>query len=204
MQAAQRLFQEGHISYHRTDSTTLGEEALSDSAQAIRELFGDEYYAGPRRYSTKVKNAQEAHEAIRPTNFADPPARLERELATDDFRVYELIWKRTMASQMVDARVLRTTIEIAAKGAGQEQAVFTASGKAIEFAGFRRAYVEGSDDPAAELDEQETLLPKLAAGDLVQAPDQVDAPLAYAANLEAMALPSVEQIVDAAKQVTYR
>ena len=77
-------------------------------------------------------------------------------LDSDDLKVYELIWKRTMASQMVDARVLRTTIEITAKGADGEQAVFTASGKAIEFAGFRRAYVEGSDDPAAELEEQES------------------------------------------------
>ena len=69
MQAAQRLFQEGHISYHRTDSTTLSDEALAESARAIREMFGDDYYAAPRRYATKVKNAQEAHEAIRPTNF---------------------------------------------------------------------------------------------------------------------------------------
>jgi DNA topoisomerase-1 len=167
MQAAQRLFQEGHISYHRTDSTTLGEEALAESARAIRQLFGDDYYAGPRRYATKVKNAQEAHEAIRPTNFADPPQRLEAELSGDDLRVYELIWKRTMASQMVDARVLRTTIEIAAQGAGSEQAVFSASGKAIEFAGFRRAYVEGSDDPNAELEEQETVLPTMTAGERV-------------------------------------
>ena len=167
MQAAQRLFQEGHISYHRTDSTTLGEEALAESAQAIRQLFGDDYYAGPRRYATKVKNAQEAHEAIRPTNFAAPPAQLERELSGDDRRVYELIWKRTMASQMVDARVLRTTIEITAQGSGQERALFSASGKAIEFAGFRRAYVEGSDDPNAELEEQETVLPTMTAGERV-------------------------------------
>src|SRR6185503_20228772 len=163
MQAAQRLFQEGHISYHRTDSTTLGDEALAESARAIRELFGDDYYSGPRRYQTKVKNAQEAHEAIRPTNFSVAASAL-KEVSGDDLRVYELIWKRTMASQMVDARVLRTTIEITATGDNGEQAVFTASGKAIEFAGFRRAYVEGSDDPAAELEEQETVLPKLTVG----------------------------------------
>ena len=87
----------------------------------------------------------------------------------DDFRVYELIWKRTMASQMVDARVLRTTVEITGTGTNGETAVFTASGKAIEFAGFRRAYVEGSDDPAAELEEQETSLPKLTVGDAIVA-----------------------------------
>src|SRR6266446_8678924 len=114
MQSAQRLFQDGHISYHRTDSTTLGDEALAESASAIRELFGDDYYAVPRRYATKVKNAQEAHEAIRPTNFSSAAASLEDVLAGDDLKVYELVWKRTMASQMVDARVLRTTIEISA------------------------------------------------------------------------------------------
>jgi DNA topoisomerase-1 len=162
MQAAQRLFQDGHISYHRTDSTTLSEKALGESAAAIRDMFGDAYYAGPRRYATKVKNAQEAHEAIRPSDFTAAPS--SAGLTGDDMRLYELIWKRTMASQMVDARVLRTTIEITGTGSNGEPAVFTASGKAIEFAGFRRAYVEGSDDPAAELEDQETVLPKLAVG----------------------------------------
>src|SRR5204862_1563431 len=150
MQSAQRLFQDGHISYHRTESTTLGDEALAESARAIRELFGADYYSAPRRYTTKVKNAQEAHEAIRPTNFSSAAASLEDVLTGDDLKVYELVWKRTMASQMVDARVLRTTIEISAAAGNGEQAVFTASGRAIEFAGFRRAYVEGSDDPSAE------------------------------------------------------
>jgi len=167
MQAAQRLFQEGHISYHRTDSTTLSEKALGESAAAIRDMFGGEYYSGPRRYATKVKNAQEAHEAIRPSDFADTPVSMERTLDRDDLRVYELIWKRTMASQMVDARVQRTSIEISGTGRNGETAIFTASGKAIEFAGFRRAYVEGSDDPAAELEEQETVLPKLTVGERV-------------------------------------
>src|SRR5215467_129882 len=95
MQAAQRLFQDGHISYHRTDSTTLSDKALADSAAAIREMFGEPYYSGPRRYSTKVKNAQEAHEAIRPSTFAATPASLEATLDRNDLRVYELIWKRT-------------------------------------------------------------------------------------------------------------
>jgi DNA topoisomerase-1 len=167
MQAAQRLFQDGHISYHRTDSTTLSDEALAASANAIREMFGDEYNAGPRRYATKVKNAQEAHEAIRPTAFTSAAAALEGVLSGDDLRLYELIWKRTMASQMVDARVLRTNIEISASADNGQQAVFSASGKAIEFAGFRRAYVEGSDDPAAELEEQETVLPTLTVGESI-------------------------------------
>jgi DNA topoisomerase I len=167
MQAAQRLFQEGYISYHRTDSTTLSEKALSESAAVIRRMFGDEYYGGPRRYATKVKNAQEAHEAIRPSNFGGTPSSLESALDRDDWRVYELIWKRTTASQMVDARVLRTSVEMSGQGVDGEAAVFTASGRTIEFAGFRRAYVEGSDDPAAELEEQETVLPKLTVGETI-------------------------------------
>jgi DNA topoisomerase-1 len=167
MQAAQRLFQDGHISYHRTDSTTLSDEALAASASAIREMFGADYYSGPRRYATKVKNAQEAHEAIRPTEFTSAASALEGVLSGDDLRVYELIWKRTMASQMVDARVLRTAVEISATADQGQQAVFSASGKAIEFAGFRRAYVEGSDDPSAELEEQETVLPALRVGEPV-------------------------------------
>src|SRR6476661_1919964 len=93
MQSAQRLFQDGHISYHRTDSTTLSDRALGESAAAIRGMFGDDYYAGPRRYATKVKNAQEAHEAIRPANFGSAPASLEAALDRNDLRVYELIWK---------------------------------------------------------------------------------------------------------------
>jgi DNA topoisomerase-1 len=176
MQVAQRLFQgvevgdgqiEGLITYHRTDSTTLTEKALQESARVIKSMFGDEYYEGPRRYATKVKNAQEAHEAIRPTDFRLAPSQLEGVLDSDDLKIYELVWKRTMASQMVDARVLRTTIELTAKGPGGEDVVLTASGKVFEFAGFRRAYVEGSDDPAAELEEQEAVLPQCAVGDRV-------------------------------------
>jgi DNA topoisomerase-1 len=173
MQIAQRLFQgvevgngeiEGLITYHRTDSTTLSDKALTESARVIRDMFGGEYYDGPRRYQTKVKNAQEAHEAIRPTDFRQTPQRLAALLDADGLRLYELIWKRTMASQMRDARVLKTTVEISAG-----DAVFTASGKAIEFAGFRRAYVEGSDDPQAELEDQETILPTCKVGDRVYA-----------------------------------
>jgi DNA topoisomerase-1 len=176
MQIAQRLFQgvdigngemEGLITYHRTDSTTLSEKALNESARVIREMFGPEYYDGPRRYQTRVKNAQEAHEAIRPTDFRLAPSRLEGVLDPDALKVYELIWKRTMASQMVDARVLRTTVEISARAPDGRIAVLTATGKAIEFAGFRRAYVEGSDDPVAELEEQETILPKCRVGDRI-------------------------------------
>ncbi len=181
MQVAQRLFQgmeigggeiEGLITYHRTDSTTLSDKALHESARVIRELFGDEYYTGPRRYQTRVKNAQEAHEAIRPTDFRLAPKDLERYLDADELRLYELVWKRTMASQMPDARVLKTSVEITGRGPDGDACVFTASGKAIEFAGFRRAYVEGSDDPEAELADQESILPALQPGDRVAAAAQ--------------------------------
>ena len=162
MQAAQRLFQDGHISYHRTDSTTLSDKALAESARAIREMFGAEYYAAPRRYQTKVKNAQEAHEAIRPTDFAATPASLEARArarrAADlraDLEAHDGVADGRRARAAHDDRDLRRPAPTAST------AVFTAAGKAIEFAGFRRAYVEGSDDPAAELEEQETVLPKL-------------------------------------------
>src|SRR5262249_14968128 len=108
-----------------------------------------------------------AHEAIRPSSFRSTPASMDGTLDRDDFRLYDLIWKRTMASQMVDARVLRTTVEISGSGADGELAVFSASGKAIEFAGFRRAYVEGSDDRDAELEEQESVLRKMTVGEAV-------------------------------------
>jgi DNA topoisomerase-1 len=177
MQIAQRLFQgveigngeiEGLITYHRTDSTTLSDKAIGESARVIADMFGAEYYGGARRYQTKVKNAQEAHEAIRPTDFRLAPQQLSGVLDADELRLYELIWKRTMASQMVDARVRKTSVEFSAD-AGGETAVFTATGKTIDFAGFRRAYVEGSDDPVAELEDQETVLPACRVGDLVQA-----------------------------------
>jgi DNA topoisomerase-1 len=172
MSAAQRLFTEGLISYHRTDSTTLSGRALGEAAEAIRDLYGTEFAGGSRQYRTRVKNAQEAHEAIRPTSFARPPNAVGG-LGPDEQRLYDLIWKRAVASQMTDARVVRTSVEITADGP-DGPAVFTASGKAIEFAGYLRAYVEGSDDPAAELGDQETVLPKLSVGDLVTA----DGPLA--------------------------
>jgi DNA topoisomerase I len=184
MAIAQRLFQgidigggdlEGLISYHRTDSTTLSDRALAEAASAVREMYGDDYYKGPRQYQTKVRNAQEAHEAIRPTEFRRTPQWLEGVLEYDELRIYELIWKRAIASQMAEARMLRTTVEITGKAGTGEVAVFTASGKAIEFPGFLRAYVEGSDDPSAQLDEQETLLPKMTVGDRIFAPDVLDA-----------------------------
>ncbi|HEX7197108.1 MAG TPA: type I DNA topoisomerase, partial [Candidatus Limnocylindria bacterium] len=105
MNAAQRLFQEGLISYHRTDSTTLSDRALREAADAIGSLYGADYYRGPRQYRTKVKNAQEAHEAIRPTNFGQTAGALSQYAGRDEGRLYDLIWKRAVASQMADARL---------------------------------------------------------------------------------------------------
>ena len=182
MQIAQRLFQgmdlgggdlEGLISYHRTDSTTLSAKALAEAGAAVKELYGAEFH-NQRQYQTKVRNAQEAHEAIRPTHFQKTPASLEKILESDELKIYELIWKRAVASQMSDAKMLRTTVEITGETTDGGPATFTSSGNAIEFAGYLRAYVEGSDDPTAALDEQETLLPKLAVGDQVWPPDKLD------------------------------
>jgi DNA topoisomerase I len=184
MQIAQRLFQgidvgggdlEGLISYHRTDSTTLSDRSISEAGATVRDMYGADYYKGPRQYQTKVRNAQEAHEAIRPTEFSRTPQSLERVLEFDELRIYDLIWKRAIASQMAEARMLRTSIEIVGIGPNGERAALTASGKAIEFPGYLRAYVEGTDDPSAELDQQETLLPKLTVGDLIERPDVIDA-----------------------------
>ncbi len=168
MKAAQGLHDEGLISYHRTDSTTLSQKALSDAGRVIRDIYGDGFHTGPRQYQTKVRNAQEAHEAIRPTDFTHKPQDVSG-LDADEARVYELIWKRAIASQMAEARLLRTTVEITAHGSDGTPGVFTASGKAIQFPGFLRAYVEGSDDPAAALDDQETILPSLTVGQRIEA-----------------------------------
>lgn len=166
MAVAQTLYENGFITYMRTDSTTLSEEALSGSRALIAREFGKEYlYDQPRIYKTKVKNAQEAHEAIRPAG-ADftPPSVVKDRLGLEAFRLYELIWKRTLASQMRDAEGTRVSVSISV-----EDATFRASGKTISFPGFLRAYVEGSDDPEADLAEQERNLPPLKQGDRINA-----------------------------------
>ncbi len=168
MSAAQGLHDEGVISYHRTDSTTLSQKALGDAATVIRDIYGAAFHTGPRQYQTKVRNAQEAHEAIRPTDFNRKPQD-QSGLGGDEARIYELIWKRAIASQMADARLLRTTVEITARASDGTPSTFTATGKAIQFAGYLRAYVEGSDDPAAELGDQETILPTMRVGQSVEA-----------------------------------
>jgi DNA topoisomerase-1 len=172
MRAAQRLYEQGWITYMRTDSTTLSHEALHAARTQAAEMFGDDYVSdAPRRYDRKVKNAQEAHEAIRPAG--DVFRSLEEaaaNLAGDEFAVYDLIWKRTIASQMVDARLtqdkvtLTATLPTVSGRDGATDVTLTASGLRIEFAGFRRAYVEGTDDPEAELADQERILPPLHEG----------------------------------------
>lgn len=164
MAVAQTLYENGFITYMRTDSTTLSDEALSGARNLITREFGKEYlYDQPRIYKTKVKNAQEAHEAIRPAGAEfTPPATVRDRLGLEAFRLYEMIWKRTLASQMRDAEGTRVSVSIRV-----EDALFRASGKTISFPGFLRAYVEGSDDPEADLAEQERNLPPLKQGDKV-------------------------------------
>jgi DNA topoisomerase-1 len=168
MQVAQRLYENGHITYMRTDSTTLSATAITAARNQVRELYGDEYLpASPRTYANKVKNAQEAHEAIRPAGDSfNTPA--QTGLRGDEFRLYELIWMRTIASQMNDARGQSVTIRVGstvANGPDQGTAVeLTASGKVITFHGFLKAYVEGTDDPDAELDSAERRLPDVQVG----------------------------------------
>jgi len=162
MQVAQSLYENGHITYMRTDSTNLAAVAVEAARGLVASQYGSEYLPPkPRVYPTKVKNAQEAHEAIRPAGHPfDFPDQLRAELTADEFKLYDLIWKRTMASQMADARGHRIVISVEADGA-----VFQVAGKTIEFPGYLRAYVEGSDDPEAELADKEDLLPPVAVGE---------------------------------------
>jgi DNA topoisomerase-1 len=162
MDVAQKLYENGHITYMRTDSTNLAQVAIDASRDLVRTEYGGEYLPdSPRVYRSKVKNAQEAHEAIRPAGHPfELPSVLRDQLPPDQFRLFELIWKRTIASQMVDARGRTMMITIEA-----DDAVFQVSGKTIDFPGFLRAYVEGSDDPEAELADQERILPAVKVGD---------------------------------------
>ena len=167
MQTAQRLYENGHITYMRTDSVNLSETAVAAARQQARQLYGPEYVPeAPRRYTSKSKNAQEAHEAIRPSGDAfRTPGELAGEVTGDELRLYELIWQRTVASQMADARGTSASIRLGARTADGTDAEFAASGKVITFPGFLRAYVEGSDDPDAELESTERRLPRVAGGD---------------------------------------
>ncbi|MFE1959188.1 type I DNA topoisomerase [Streptomyces sp. NPDC059479] len=165
MQVAQKLYENGFITYMRTDSTTLSDTAVSAARAQVTQLYGASYLPDkPRTYAGKVKNAQEAHEAIRPSGdrFRTPA---ETGLTGDQFKLYELIWKRTVASQMKDAVGNSVTVKIGGRASDGRDAEFSASGKTITFHGFMKAYVEGADDPNAELDDRERRLPQVAEGD---------------------------------------
>ena len=167
MQVAQRLYEGGYITYMRTDSATLSETALTAARAQVRELYGAEYLPdAPRTYEGKVKNAQEAHEAIRPAgeSFRTPQ---QVDLSGDEAKLYELIWKRTIASQMKDAKGETVTLRIAADATTGESVEFTSSGRTITFHGFLKAYVESGDDPNQQGDDQQTKLPNVAQGDTV-------------------------------------
>jgi DNA topoisomerase-1 len=168
MQVAQSLYENGHITYMRTDSTNLASVAVEDARKLVSSEYGAEFLpSDARSYKSKVKNAQEAHEAIRPAGHPFLlPAGKRDELNADEFKIFELIWKRTIASQMADARGRRMTVTIEGEGC-----VFQVSGKTIDFPGYLRAYVEGSDDPEAELADQERAIPPVAQGDPLTADD---------------------------------
>ncbi|WP_328480544.1 type I DNA topoisomerase [Streptomyces sp. NBC_00377] len=169
MQVAQKLYENGYITYMRTDSTTLSETAITAARAQVTQLYGADYLPPqPRTYAGKVKNAQEAHEAIRPSGdrFRTPA---ETGLTGDQFRLYELIWKRTVASQMKDATGNSVTVKIGGTASDGRDVEFSASGKTITFHGFLKAYVEGADDPNAELDDRERRLPQVGEGDALSA-----------------------------------
>ncbi|MFI0943347.1 type I DNA topoisomerase [Streptomyces sp. NPDC021020] len=174
MQVAQKLYENGFITYMRTDSTTLSETAVKAARAQVTQLYGADYLPDkPRTYAGKVKNAQEAHEAIRPSGdrFRTPA---ETGLTGDQFRLYELIWMRTVASQMKDAVGQSVTVRVAGTSTDGRDAEFSASGKIITFHGFLKAYVEGADDPNAELDDRERRLPQVTEGDALTA-EKIDA-----------------------------
>ncbi len=167
MSVAQRLYENGFITYMRTDSTTLSDAAIGAARDQVRELYGAEYLPdSPRVYASKVKNAQEAHEGIRPSgdSFRTPA---QTGLTGDQFRLYELIWMRTVASQMKDATGNTVSIRLGGPAGTGEDVVFSASGRTITFHGFLKAYVEGTDDAATSKDDAEARLPALAEGDAV-------------------------------------
>ena len=164
MRVAQSLYENGYITYMRTDSTNLSQEAVEASRRAVEKRYGSDYLSPkPRRYSSKARNAQEAHEAIRPAG-KDMKTKDEHGLGGIEAALYDLIWKRTVATQMADARLRFVTATIAVQ-TDEVLLHFRASGRNTEFAGFFRAYVEGSDDPEAALDDRDQPLPVLQEGE---------------------------------------
>ncbi len=176
MQLAQQLYEGvdlggervGLITYMRTDSVSLAARAVTEAREVIAEMYGPSFLPkSPVVYKTKSKGAQEAHEAIRPTDVRRKPQDVKKFLTADQFKLYELIWMKMVACQMVAAQFERTSVEVDAKSE-EATATFSASGRRIVFPGYLRAYVEGSDDPDAELGDKETLLPELSLGETVE------------------------------------
>ena len=163
MSVAQRLYENGYITYMRTDSTNLSKEAVKGARSAVVERYGETYLSSSQRQYSSSKSAQEAHEAIRPAG-SDMQTKDDHGLTGIEGALYDLIWKRTVATQMKDAQIRYTNVYFEA-GEGDETARFRASGKSIDFPGFFRAYVEGSDDPEAELEDRERPLPDLSVGE---------------------------------------
>ncbi len=164
MRTAQRLYEDGYITYMRTDSVTLSKEALNASRKSIKKLYGEKYVPDkPKYYKSKVKNAQEAHEAIRPAGSTfKSPKELQSILDSAEYKLYDLIWKRTLASQMKSAKLQKTTVSII-----NDEAKFIANGKIIEFPGFLKVYVEDIDDPSTDRDDKESLLPSMQEGQIL-------------------------------------
>ncbi|MEQ9373148.1 MAG: type I DNA topoisomerase [Coleofasciculus chthonoplastes F3-SA18-01] len=160
MRTAQNLYEQGYITYMRTDSVHLSAQAIAAARSCVEQMYGQQYLSPkPRQYSTKSKAAQEAHEAIRPAGSTFRTPR-DTGLSGRELQLYELIWKRTVATQMADSRQTHITVDLDVEDAG-----FRSTGKRIDFPGYLRAYVEGSDDPDAALEDQEVVLPALAVGD---------------------------------------
>ncbi len=167
MSVAQRLYENGYITYMRTDSTSLAETAVASARSQISKLYGQEYLSPkPRVYASKVKGAQEAHEAIRPAGETfQTPEQVAANVGPDEARLYELIWRRTIASQMADAVGVTVSARLGASGRDGRAAVFSTSGRTITFPGFLKAYVQGLDDADGETDDKERILPPLVVGD---------------------------------------
>lgn len=167
MSVAQRLYENGYITYMRTDSTALSDSAVASARSQITKLYGKEYLSPkPRVYASKVKGAQEAHEAIRPAGETFlTPEQLAVKVGTDEARLYDLIWKRTIACQMADAKGVTVSARLVATTTKGTDVVFSTSGRTITFPGFLRAYVQGSDDPESMLDDKEKILPPFAEGE---------------------------------------
>ncbi|HWG02382.1 MAG TPA: type I DNA topoisomerase [Trebonia sp.] len=178
MSVAQRLYENGYITYMRTDSITLSQTAIDAARQQARDLYGADHVPdAPRTYASKVKNAQEAHEAIRPAGdrFRTPQEAQRSGLKGDELRLYDLVWKRTVSCQMKDATGESVSVRVTGMSAGNERAEFGASGKIINFYGFLRAYVESHDDATSDRDDQERRLPPLAENDPLTALRLADA-----------------------------